>query len=105
MKCPNCEKEVSELDEKCPACGLIFDEYEQKNKESDTGKKSKTLLLRFINAIQLIGCIIIAFVFWKDEEILKGFAFLFSGIILFAFIKGFIDVIDLLDNIYKGLKK
>lgn len=98
MECPNCNKNVSELDEKCPNCGLDFESYEEKRE--DTGYVlSKTGFIKFINAMQLIGCVIIAFVNWSNEQGILGFTFFFSGFVLFAFIKGFTDIIDLLDSI------
>lgn len=101
MECPKCNKKVSELDEKCPYCGLDFEIYEkEKNiKKENYESGYKTVALRLINAFQLICCIIIAFVNWSNEKIIAGFTFLFSGIVLFAFIKGFSDIIDLLDSI------
>ena len=107
MKCPRCKNNVSELDETCPRCGLIFDEYEETEQkvQEDDEEKSKTILLKIINIIQLIGCIIFAIVYWSNEEILIGFVFLFGGIILYAFIKGFTNIIDLLDDINYKLDK
>ena len=107
MRCPKCNKEVSELDEKCTSCGLSFEEYESQKEAEENEKKEvgdKTILLRIIIAIQLIGCFIAAMAFWSDEEIGLGFIVLFGGIVLSAFIKGFIDIIDLLDNINNKIK-
>ena len=79
---------------------VILAEDEEKNiKKENYESGYKTVALRFINAFQLICCIIIAFVNWSNEKIITGFTFLFSGIVLFAFIKGFSDIIDLLDSI------
>ena len=102
MKCPKCNKEVSELEDKCTSCGLNFEEYESQKEAEENEKKeagNKTIVLRVIMAIQLIGCFIVAMSFWSGEEIALGFIVLFGGIILSAFTKGFIDIIDLLDNI------
>ena len=106
MKCPNCNKKVSELDEKCPSCGVVFDEYDEKEetKEKDFEYGLKTKFIRFINGLQLISCIIMAFINWSNEEGLIGFVYLFSGIVVFAFIRGFADIIDLLDNINYKIK-
>lgn len=107
MKCPNCNREVSELDEKCPICGLNFEEYENKEKENKKAEFEygcKTVFIRFINGLQLICCIVMAFINWSDEQGILGFTFLFSGIVLFAFIKGFADIIDLLDSINHKMK-
>lgn len=107
MKCPNCNKEVSELDEKCSKCGLVFDEYEEKNEsvETENERESKTSLLKFINTVQLIGCIIGTIYCWANENVAFGFILLFGGIISYAFIHGFTDIIDLLDNINNKLDK
>ncbi len=106
MKCPKCNKEISELDEKCAYCGMNFEEYEsqkeiEENEEFEYG--NKTVFLRFVMGIQLIGCIIGAIALWSNEEIGLGFIVLFGGIIAAAFIKGFTDIIDLLDNINNKL--
>lgn len=103
MKCPKCGNSISELDEKCSKCGLVFDEYEESKETEENEDNSKTLLLKIINAIQLIGCIIIAIVFLSNEQTLIGIIFFFSGIVLYAFIKGFTNIIDLLDSINNKL--
>lgn len=106
MKCPKCNKEVSELEEKCTSCGLNFEEYESQ-KETEGNENSeyvdKTVFLRFIMGIQIIGCIIGAIVLWSNEETGLGFIVLFGGLIAAAFTKGFTDIIDLLDNINNKL--
>lgn len=106
MKCPKCNKEVSELEEKCTSCGLNFEEHEnqketKENEEFEYG--NKTVFLRFVIGIQLIACIIGAIVLWSNEETGLGFIVLFGGIIAAAFLKGFTDIIDLLDNINNRL--
>lgn len=40
MRCPKCNIEVSELDEKCTSCGLNFEEYESQ-KEAEENEKKK----------------------------------------------------------------
>lgn len=62
-------------------------------------KEDKTMLLRVINAIQILGSLIGAVILWSNEEILMGFIVLAIGIITLAFIKGFQDIIELLDSI------
>lgn len=103
MNCPKCNKKVSELEETCPFCGISFEEYEEKQQESEQKEDyeygRKTLLLKFIMWAQLIGCIISSIVLWNNEETGYGFIVLFVGIIVLAFIKGFTDIIDLLDSI------
>lgn len=110
MKCPNCGEKIDELMESCPKCKINFDEYEAKqarisNSQKVAEESSKTTMLKFINFTQIVGWIIIAFVNWGDSNALQGFICLFTGIVLFAFIKGFIDIIDLLDNINNKIKR
>ena len=62
-------------------------------------KEDKTMLLRVINAIQILGSLIGAVILWSNEEILMGFIVLAIGIITLAVIKGFQDIIELLDSI------
>lgn len=62
-------------------------------------KEDKTMLLRVLNAIQILGSLIGAIILWSNEEILMGFIVLAIGIITLAFIKGFQDIIELLDSI------
>ena len=102
MKCPNCNQETSELEEKCKNCGINFEEYEKTHKEKNENEfeyGGKTVFLNFINVVQLIGFIIIAIISYNKGEI--GFAVLYIiiGTITFAFIKGFANIIDLLDSI------
>lgn len=108
MKCPTCNEEVNELDQKCPKCGLIFEEYEEEIKSEEEKQtndaRSKTLFLNLINILQLIGFVIMMFVQINDEEIMQGVIYLVIGIVLFAFIKGFINIIDLLDEINQKIK-
>lgn len=101
MNCPNCNKNVNELEEKCPVCGYIL----KCNINEEEINSTKTILLRFINALQLIGCIIAGIVLLKGEATLLGFVTFAGGLITFAFIKGFSDIIDLLDSINDKLDK
>lgn len=98
MLCPKCKNEVSDFDTKCTVCETeIFNSKEE--------SKDKTILLRIINAIQIISCMILAFVFLIQENIVLAIAILFGGFITFAFIKGFSDIIELLDKINNKLNK
>lgn len=72
------------------------------NKENEN--EDKTIFLRIINAIQIIACIIIAIISFSNEEIVNGIIMLIVGFVIFAFIKGFKDIIELLDNINNKLK-
>lgn len=100
MKCPKCQTKVSELDKKCPSCGLDFERFKPESEDI-----TKTRGLAFINVIQLISCIVMAVKSWGEGANFTGFIFLICGIIAFYFIKGFADIIDLLDNINTKLEK
>ena len=104
MRCPKCGNNISELDETCPKCNTKLDEYEEKQKQEDEGNEDKTVFLRIINAIQIIACIIAAIILFADEKIGNGIIILIIGFVTFAFVKGFKDIIELLDNINNKLK-
>lgn len=100
MKCSNCGANISELDEICPKCKINLDEYEEKNQEEeDFDKSDKTIFLKIINVVQILGCLIGAIILWSNEEIGIGFVILAVGFVSFAFVKGFQDIIELLDSI------
>lgn len=106
MRCSNCGANISELDEICPKCKINLDEYEKKNQEQESiDKEDKTMLLRIINVIQIFGCLIGAIILWSNEEIGMGFVIFAVGVVTFAFIKGFKDIIELLDDINNKLEK
>ena len=85
----------------CNACWeRMQTENVQKAIETETPIDiTKTTLLKTINFLQLIGFIIMAIISWNAEETLQGFIYLMIGFVTFAFIKGFADIIDLLDSI------
>lgn len=102
MKCPNCNAEIDELTEVCPKCKINLDEFEesQKKYESESNdESSRTSMLKIVNILQIIGFIIIAITYWSKGEVEQGFIYLAFGLVIFAFIKGFSDVIDLLESI------
>ena len=105
MKCPNCGEKIDEFTEICPHCKINLDEYEnnQENYTSDEG--SKTTLLKIINWVQLIICIIAAIIGFSNNQPTSGIIYILVGIITFAFIKGFYNIIDLLDSINEKLDK
>lgn len=72
--------------------------------EDNRENEDKTIFLRIINAIQIIACIIVAIISFSNEEIINGIIMLIIGFVIFAFIKGFKDIIELLDNINNKLK-
>lgn len=67
-------------------------------------KEDKTILLRIINAIQIFACLISSVFFLINNEIIKGIMILIIGFVLLAFLKGFQDIIELLDKINNKLK-
>jgi Na+/H+ antiporter NhaC len=102
MKCPNCGEIIDEFTEICPSCKINLDEYE----ENDTEEiDSKTKLLKAINFIQFVTCIILSIIYFSKKETILGIICILIGIILFAFIKGFYNIVDLLDDINKKLEK
>lgn len=105
MKCPKCGNDISELDEICPICktNLDYYEYEEETKEENEGE-DKTIFLRIVNALQIIACVIVAIILFSNEEIVSGIIVLVVGFIIFAFIRGFKDIIELLDNINNKLE-
>ncbi len=109
MKCPNCGEEVEELEENCPKCKINFDDFEKKQKqtseEDNEENASKTNFLKTINVLQIVGCGIGTLVAWSNEKVLEGFILIIISIVAFAFIKGFYDIIDLLDSINDKLDK
>lgn len=60
MICPNCKAKISELDEKCPVCGIVLNDYESEKKLDDNNKESTSIVIakRIIIGILLINTII-----------------------------------------------
>lgn len=71
----------------------------KKEEIEDETSFTKTAFIKVINILQIIGFIIMAIIDWNNEEVLQGFIYVVIGLVIFAFIKGFADIIDLLDNI------
>jgi len=107
MKCPNCGAKIDELTEVCPECKINLDEFETEENQEEEQEEiaGKTSLLKIINVLQAIGFVIGTFICWGNEDTVSGFIFLGIALVTFAFIKGFIDIIDLLDSINDNLKK
>ena len=105
MKCPICKEPVNELDDICPNCKSNFDEYERSNTSNHASYEDRTIAIRFINALQLIGFIIAGIILLVGEKIGQGFICISIGIISYFFIRGFADIIDLLDSINDKLDK
>lgn len=72
--------------------------------EKEEENSDKTFILKLINVLQIIACIIISILFFYNEEAIKGVITLIITFILFAFINGFTDIIELLDSINKKIK-
>lgn len=102
MKCPRCDAKIDEFTEICPNCNLNIDEYEENDKEEIEYYESKTKLLKVINVTQLIGFIIYAIINLSNNALLS-FVYVIIGLVVFAFIKGFSNIIDLLDDINNKL--
>lgn len=105
MKCPICKENVNELNDICPNCKTNFDEYGKNKTSNNASYEDKTIAIRFINALQLIGLIIAGIVSLAGEKIGQGFICILIGFINYFFIRGFADIIDLLDSINDKLDK
>ena len=69
--------------------------------EKEEENSDKTFILKLINALQIIACIIISILFFYNGKTIQGAITLIITFILFAFINGFTDIIELLDSINK----
>lgn len=110
MICPKCKNKISDFDATCPICGLnLYNENEKKVTKKIISENEenadKTILLRIINALEIISCIILSIVFLIQGNMILALEILFGGIVIFAFIKGFSDIIESLDKISKKLDK
>lgn len=72
--------------------------------EKEEENSDKTFILKLINALQIIACIIISILFFYNGKTIQGAITLIITFILFAFINGFTDIIELLDSINKKIK-
>lgn len=112
MKCPKCNEEIAKFSDICPKCKIDIFEYkknitEKDNKDMGREKFSstKTTSLKWINILQLFGFLVASFIsFSMEGNKLQGIIYLAIGLIIFAFIKGFSDIIDLLDEINNKIK-
>ena len=98
IKCPRCHKEVSELDDKCKYCGLVFEDYEQEHQEEQQGQETVSyvsgynIFLCILGILILIGAIIIG-----QEEVSLAIICLVSGMI-------FLVILNMLKNIIEELR-
>ena len=99
MKCPRCKKEVSELDEKCKYCGLVFEDYEQKEKKTENDREENYSYVTGYNVIMWIFAIMI---FVGGIIIGQGE----TGLIFACWIGGiiFLVIINMLKNIIEELR-
>ena len=65
----------------------------------------KSIFIRVINIFQLTIFIVAGLLNWDNEHPLNGLIYIAIGIVLVVFIKGFADIIDLLDSINNKLDK
>ena len=92
MKCPKCGNKVDDLEMKCMSCGLDL-----VNVDKDYGEK--TIGLGIVNIVQLIAFIVIGIISIINKQTINGLIYIAIGIISYIFIKGFSDIIDLLNSI------
>ena len=99
MKCPRCKKEVSELDEKCKYCGLVFEDYEQEEQNSAEDKEENPSYVKGYNILMWIFAIIIFVggIILGQEETALIFTCWIGGII-------FLVIINMLKNIINELR-
>lgn len=71
----------------------------EENSENKFSYGAKTVYLRFINCIQIIVLVIMGLISFSKDQIVTGILYIVIGVVLLFFIKGFSDIIDLLDNI------
>lgn len=113
MNCKVCKNPLSKDDKglyinksnkRYGICNACWEKTQEKNEKETVETETtinitKTTFIKGINILQLIGFMIMAIVSWNAEETLQGFIYLMIGLVVFAFIKGFADIIDLLDSI------
>lgn len=101
IRCPRCKKEVSELDEKCKYCGLVFDEYKPEETEQDSNGNEESnysyvagynLFLWIFATLIFVGGIIIG-----QEE---------TSLMLICWIVGiiFLVIVNMLKNVVQELR-
>lgn len=71
----------------------------------DNQEDNKSGIIRLINIVQFVGIIILAMYFATNDEKFYAIISIIVGIVLFVFVKGFADIIDLLDSINNKLDK
>lgn len=112
MKCNNCgnEVEATKFGHRCPICGKSLEnnnELETTENEvtsQSTSEGTKGMLIAIISVLILLAGVGIGIYFLTQNNTFAGLLYILSGIIGFAFAKGFADIIDLLEQINNKLK-
>lgn len=81
-----------------------MEENNNKN-QINNQEDNKSGIIRLINIVQFVGSIILAMYFATNDEKFYAIISVVVGIVLFAFIQGFANIIDLLDSINNKLDK
>lgn len=111
MRCPVCNEEISELDEKCPNCGIKFDDnmdfeetMEKETSEGSEHQRTNADCLNTMANINVVVSIIISMILIfpnlvevSNEPlafiyIILGIVCLISGITLCFFFKTIVDI-------------
>ena len=98
VRCPRCKKEVSELDEKCKYCGLIFDDYKPQEIEKDSEESNYSYVTGYNIFLWILGIFIfVGGIIIGQEEF---------SLILSCWICGtiFLVILNLLKNIVQELR-
>lgn len=101
MICPNCKSKISDFDEKCPVCGLIFNDYESEKKIEENNKSSTSIT---IAKRIIVGLLIIITIFMLFNEFFY-LAIISIALSIITWVTLTIEIkkIDLLQEIAKTL--
>lgn len=97
IKCPKCEKEISDIYDTCPGCGHKLKEPEQDQKPQQSKPKKKTersdtskILKKIGGGLIIFSIMIQVFAIWIPDppEIIGNFTGYFFGIGLLLWIIG-----------------
>ncbi len=101
MKCPNCNADITELDEICPHCQTNLDDYEKKHLKNENCKETKNNPIAvFIKVIAIITMVI--GIIWSFQE--ESLIYFILNAVCFSFIFGFGEIIQKLENIENNQK-
>ena len=82
IKCPVCKKEISELDESCPYCNIVFNADNSVKENSEYGKKNNAYYLNimaYVNIILSIAGAILIWINFGTAEVAHKSTYLSSG--------------------------